>query len=211
MEFEKLTPGDLFAHPHPKLLELEREAEEEGIPLLSRESARAIYQLCALLNPRRVLDLGSGIGYSAGWLACAMESGEIHLSDYKESYLLKASQALEEISPNLLVRIFPGEATRFLQNSSNHYDLIFIDIDKVFYKDALDLSLKRLADRGLLIFDNACFSGRTFSDGNTKPRGTQKIRETIRTLGSLDLISHLWSVGDGLLVAFQNKSRQLGG
>ena len=206
MDFKNQRPENIFGYPHPILEEIEINSKKEGIPLLSRGGARAIYQLCAMLAPKKVLELGCGIGYSSAWLACAMTEGEIHLSDYNNYYLQRSSELIGKINPNISIRTFVGESTSFLEQSRDEYDLIFIDIDKLFYKRALDFALPRLSKRSLLIFDNAYFSGRTFSATEEKKVGVDSIRATILTLRSLDLVSNLWDVGDGLLVAFRSQN-----
>lgn len=199
-----MNPAEIFEYPHLILGEIEAKSREEGIPLLSREAARAIYQLCALVAPKKILELGCGIGYSAGWLACAMEKGEFHLSDYNASYLKRTKNLINRINPKLFVSTHKGESTLFLEQSREEFDLIFVDIDKVFYERVLELALPRLAPKSLLIFDNACFSGRTFSPIKDKKNGVESIRATILALRSTKLISNLWRVGDGLLVAFKS-------
>ena len=204
MEIEKISPEDLFADPSPVIAGLQAQSKMEGVPILNKESARALYQLCAIHKPHRVLELGTGLGYSACWLACGMKQGEIHLNDYRAEYLQRARVSLEQVNPAIGVTLFAGEATEVLELVSSPYDLIFIDIDKVYYRKALLKALDKLREGGLLIFDNALFSGRTFAAEPSKQEGVLSIRKTIAALQKMKFITHLWPIGDGLLVTLKD-------
>src|SRR5687767_7474512 len=62
--------------PHPVLLEMEAVAEPDGIPIPSRDSGRMLAILAG--DRRRVVEIGTAIGYSTLWMALALpEDGTI--------------------------------------------------------------------------------------------------------------------------------------
>ncbi|HVF07134.1 MAG TPA: O-methyltransferase, partial [Actinomycetota bacterium] len=62
--------GSLHArHDEPVLLEMEAEAAERGFPIVGRNVGVTLWVLAASIGARRVIELGSGFGYSAYWFA----------------------------------------------------------------------------------------------------------------------------------------------
>ena len=55
----------------PVMQEMERYARQHGVPIVGPACGRVLYQLARLVKARRVLELGSAIGYSTLWLARA--------------------------------------------------------------------------------------------------------------------------------------------
>src|SRR5215208_5405749 len=76
--------------PHPVFLQIESAASGlRRIPILSRESGRVLAVLAA--NRRRIVEVGTAIGYSTLWMALAMPSdGTIVTIDPDESRTARA-------------------------------------------------------------------------------------------------------------------------
>src|SRR3954447_3054971 len=85
-------------HDEPVLLEMEAEGRDRGFPIVGRNVGVTLEVLARSVGARRVMELGSGYGYSAYWFARAVgEGGEVHCSDGDpenakkgESYLSRA-------------------------------------------------------------------------------------------------------------------------
>src|SRR2546425_1782436 len=66
----------------PVLLEMEAEAEARGFPIVGRNVGITLEVLARSLGARRVIELGSGFGYSGYWFSRAIgPGGELHLTD----------------------------------------------------------------------------------------------------------------------------------
>ena len=67
----------------PILIEMEARARERNFPIVGPLVGRLLYQLAQLTGARRVLELGSGFGYSAYWFASALsEKSELILTEF---------------------------------------------------------------------------------------------------------------------------------
>ena len=66
----------------PILREMETYAQEHKFPIIGPLVGRYLYQAATQLKARRILELGSGFGYSAFWFSLAMSSkGHIVMTD----------------------------------------------------------------------------------------------------------------------------------
>src|SRR6478735_3846411 len=85
-------------HADPVLTEMEARAEENGFPIVGRATGRYLEMAARSVGARRVMELGSGYGYSAYWFARAVGAdGEIVCTDgdpanatLAEEYLTRA-------------------------------------------------------------------------------------------------------------------------
>src|SRR5678816_1337553 len=69
-------------HEEPVLVEMEARAAEHGFPIVGRATGRFLELAARAVGARRVMELGSGYGYSAYWFARAVgPDGEIHCTD----------------------------------------------------------------------------------------------------------------------------------
>jgi caffeoyl-CoA O-methyltransferase len=99
------------------------------------------------------------------------------------------------------VRYRVGEAVQALRESEGGLDLVFNDIDKEGYPEALEVVEEKLRPGGVLITDNLLWGGRIF-DPENREAGTEGVRElTRRVTSSPRWISTLVPIRNGLLVA----------
>src|ERR687896_1730466 len=83
--------GDLLGGEHDVAAEMEREAEKRDFPIVGRTVGVTLEVLSRAIGARRVLEMGSGYGYSAYWFARAVGAeGEVHLTDGDPEFERKA-------------------------------------------------------------------------------------------------------------------------
>src|SRR5512133_3549160 len=69
-------------HEDPVLVEMEARAAEHGFPIVGRATGRFLELAARAVGARRVVELGSGFGYSAYWFARAVgPGGEVRCTD----------------------------------------------------------------------------------------------------------------------------------
>ena len=73
--------------PHPVFEKMRLLGNERPFPIVGPEVGRFFLQLAAIRRPKRILELGSGFGYSALWWAFGCREAEIHLTEYKQENL----------------------------------------------------------------------------------------------------------------------------
>ena len=181
-------------------------AREHDFPIIGPASGQCCHVLSRLAGARRVFELGSGYGYSTAWFARAVVEnggGEVHHVVWDQELSDRARKHLAALGLDAVVRYHVSEAVETLRATPGQWDVIFMDIDKRGYPDALPLIAERLRKGGILIVDNMLWSGRVF-DPAERSADTDAIRRaTDRLTRSAEWISTLVPIRDGLLVAYR--------
>ena len=129
----------------PHLAAMEEKAQETGFPIVGRLVGRFLYLLTRLKQPTLIVELGSGFGYSAYWFARALSMrSKVVLTDYSEENIAYARQVLIETGLADRAEFRVGDALR-IGREYHDIDLLFIDIDKFQYPEAIRVMLPRLA------------------------------------------------------------------
>ncbi len=135
-------------------------ARERHFPIVGR----LLYQLVKLTGSRRILELGSGFGYSAYWFGLALEGdGEVVLTELSEDNLTRAKDFLKRGGIASRVQLHPGDALETVEDLQGPFDIVFNDVDKHQYPEAFKKAGRILGPGGLFISDNVlwqCHVGR---------------------------------------------------
>src|SRR6185436_8869013 len=82
-------------HDEPVLLEMEQEGRERNFPIIGRNVGVTVEVLARAVGAQRVMELGSGFGYSAYWFSRAVgRGGEVHCTDGDPNNAAKAEEYL---------------------------------------------------------------------------------------------------------------------
>ncbi|HVO34295.1 MAG TPA: O-methyltransferase [Gemmatimonadales bacterium] len=142
------------------LAEMEARAEREDIPIVGPLVGRLFYQLALMTGAKRVMELGSAIGYSTMWWARGVgEGGEVWYTDASEENAHDAIQYLERGGVAQRVHFMVGDAVQCMAAVKGKFDIVFCDIDKPGYPAALRAAMPRLRRGGLLVVDNTLWRG----------------------------------------------------
>jgi predicted O-methyltransferase YrrM len=195
---ESLTPaGDKV------LEEMEERARLSEFPIVGPLVGRLLFQLAMMINAKRVLELGSGFGYSAYWFAKAVgEGGSVVYTDMSDENARAAEDFFERAGLRPRVDIRTGDAVRVLEESKGGFDIIFNDIDKEYYPLVVDAAYEKLRKGGIFITDNVLWSGRVLSDDGSP--GTEGVREFTRLLLSKEgFFTAIIPLRDGVSVSLK--------
>jgi predicted O-methyltransferase YrrM len=152
---------DLHHVADPLVGEMEALARERNFPIVGPLVGRLLEITARLVQPRRVLELGSGFGYSAYWIARGMAKGSrITLTDRDPENLRLAREFLARAQLDPDVETREGEALEALEAEDGELDLVFCDVDKKLYPRVLDPVARRLRPGGVFLVDNTLWSGR---------------------------------------------------
>lgn len=195
------------APPHPVLREMEAVAGPEGIPILSRDSGRLLAILAT--GRRRIVEIGTAIGYSTLWLALALgRGGTIVTIDPDSTRTARAREFWRRAGvDDDRVEVVNAPALDALRADTpalaGPFDLAFIDALKNEYSDYVRELRPRLAPGALVVADNVLWSGRTSGARPARSGdGTDALREFCRSLSAdPELATTILPIGDGLLVA----------
>ncbi|RXT14776.1 O-methyltransferase [Ammoniphilus sp. CFH 90114] len=183
------------------LTDLEREAKEERIPIIQLPSIQFIRTALLAYQPKKILEIGTAIGYSTIWLSRAAPLARITTLEIDKERITRAIQNFDKAGVRNKVEIIEGDAGDGLPE---HYrfDCLFLDAAKGQYKHYLDLYLPTLEPGGIVICDNVLFRGlvaeETIDNKRLAPM-VQKIREfNAYIMQHPELDTSLIPIGDGL-------------
>jgi caffeoyl-CoA O-methyltransferase len=193
--------------PHPVMLEMEALARRGGVPIVDRDSGRVLAALA--VGRRRIVEVGTAIGYSTLWLALGQGEGTIvtidpdtDRTDRARRYWQAAGVADEritQVTARALEAFGTGDPAL-----DGPFDLAFVDALKHEYAPYLEALVPRLRPGALVVADNVLWSGRVSGSRPSPPddAATAALRAFDRAvLRDPRFSATILPVGDGLLVA----------
>ena len=198
--------AELSRSTDPILVEMERLAAEQSFPIVGPQVGRLLYVAAVSISARRVLELGSGFGYSALWFARAVgPDGRVVLTEYSPERAAEAEGFLRRSGLLDRVRIEVGNALEIAERLDGPFDIIFNDVDKEDYPAALEIAIDRLRPGGLFISDNMLWKGEVL-DADTTDAATRGVLELTRRLYASDrLATTLVPVRDGVTISIKER------
>jgi len=205
---ERYMAGLLESRGDPVLEEMEAEGDARDFPIVGRTVGVTLEVLARAVGARRVLEMGSGFGYSAYWFARAVgPGGEVHLTDGDPENERKARDYLGRAGLADRCTFHVGNALDVIDELPGDFDVIFCDIDKTGYPDAWKRASERIRVGGLYLCDNVLWSGRVAEDyegDDRRPDWTQAVRVQNRAIADDDrYLSVIVPTRDGVMVALR--------
>jgi predicted O-methyltransferase YrrM len=192
----------------PLILEMEEYAVKNKVPILSRQSADFMEQLIQLLNPKRVLEIGTAIAYSSIRIARNLrKKSVVHTIEKSEDNALVASEFIVKSGLDKKIVLKTGDALDIMPQLQKKYDFIFLDADKEDYKRLFDYSMILLKKGGVIFIDNLLWHGYTAAKKVPAEYriSTKHIREFNRFfLSQPNLTSTIIPLGDGIGLGVKN-------
>jgi caffeoyl-CoA O-methyltransferase len=155
-----MTVTEYLARTHHQplslLLELEEHGGREGEPIVERETGRLLSTMVHAMQANRILEIGTGLGYSTLWMALALPpAGRIWSIDPNRAYGETARAYCARAGVADAVEMIHQPALEILPSfSPRNLDIIFIDGRKEEYTEYLELSVPLLKRSGLLIMND---------------------------------------------------------
>ena len=194
--------GRWAASDDPIVAEMEQLATERGFPIVGPQVGRLLLMLARSIHAKRVLELGSGFGYSAWWFATAVgPQGQVVLTEGSQDNADLARGFLDRAGLGERVEIRVGDGLEIAREYDDPFDIVFNDIDKHDYPRALPVALERLRPGGLFITDNMLWQGRVL-DASTADASTRGVLELTRALyAASNLDTTILPIRDGVAVS----------
>jgi len=184
------------------LKEIEEYADENRVPILNQYSANLLEQIILMLRPKRVLEIGTAVGYSSIRIARLLgRQTTFHTIEKSQDNILLAKENIAKASLQNKIKIIEGDALRILPQMKKKYDLIFLDADKEDYKRLFDYSMLLLKKGGVIFVDNLLWHGYVASKNvpSKYKNSTRHIKEFNRIfMLQPSLRSIILPVGDGV-------------
>lgn len=152
----------LLPEREPWFLDMEKKAVDDGFPAIGPQVGQLLEVLARSVNAKRIMELGSGFGYSGLWFAKALPpDGYILLTDFDAQNKTLAEENFKGAGKSGLMEFRTGDALTLLEEAEGPFDIIFNDIDKEFYPRVIEPVYRLLRPGGLFITDNTLWGGKT--------------------------------------------------
>ena len=191
-------------------------AKANDVPIISDEGLIYLLQLIRLTNAKKILEVGTAIGYSA--IQMASISKDIHIDTIErdiDSYNIAISNINKaKLNDNIHVVLKDGlDVTKMdlMGIASYEYDLIFIDAAKAQYKNFFNLFTPYLKKGGIVVCDNLLFHGLVGLSAEDKEKNitTKNLKGLVRKIEEFnDWLSKqkgyktdFLKIGDGMSVS----------
>jgi predicted O-methyltransferase YrrM len=124
--------------------------------------------LSKLLQPQRILEIGTFTGYSALCLAKGLtKEGVLHTIELREEDAAVAKKYFQQSPDKEKIILHVGNAMDIIPSLQESWDIVFIDADKLGYVDYYELIFPYLKHNGLIIADNVLFHGQVLEENIT--------------------------------------------
>jgi caffeoyl-CoA O-methyltransferase len=182
--------------------EMERYAAEHRVPIIGPAVARLLALFAQVSGAKRIFEMGSAIGYSTIWLArAAGPKGKVYYTDGDPENAKRASEYFRRAGVAKRINVQVGDARELVKKTPGKFDLIFNDVNKDQYPDALRAALPKLRRGGLFITDNTVWSGKAARPAAPDDAATLGIQEFNRLVyASKELYPVLIPLRDGVTV-----------
>jgi len=192
-----------FGRREELLKEIEEFAEREKVPILLPSAAQILRLIAAIKRPQRVLEIGTGVGYSTLNIYFAYPKAEITTVDSNVKRLEVAREFFKRAGAP--IKTVCSDGLDFIRNSlaeGEEFEMVFVDSSKgeyPFFNYKVQALLKK---GGVALFDNVLFrgyvAGRSFS--KRYERSVKLLKYFLETVKDYPgCRSYLIPVGDGLL------------
>ncbi len=188
-----------------ELMKIKQKALEEHIPIIMDDTLRVISKILKENKPKRILEIGTAVGYSAICFSEYLEdNGIIDTIEREHDRVLQAKENIKLVEVENKINILEGDAVEILPTLNNVYDIVFIDASKGKYPFFLKEALRMLGKQGIILADNVLYKGYVMSDYNKHKQRTavRNLREFLAELQqNKELETEVLEVGDGLAIA----------
>lgn len=132
---------------------------KEFIPVVDDDVARFLKLIIEITKPKRILEIGTSIGYSAASMAYMVKEygGRITTIEYDEKVAAQARKNFRSAGVQEVIDLKIGDAREIIPGLEEKYDLIFQDVDKRLYPLLFNDCLRLLNKGGLLLAEDTLF------------------------------------------------------
>ncbi len=144
----------------PWLYAIETGAREREVPIIRKETKEFLKTLLRMKRPKRILEVGTAVGYSALYMKQYIEEdATITTIENYPPRIEEASINFENWDKEGQITLLPGDAALVLKELEGPYDFIFMDAAKGQYIHFLPDIIRLLAKGGILLSDNVLQDG----------------------------------------------------
>ena len=180
--------------------------EESYAPIVQKSTEQLIVTLIKLIKPRRVLEVGTAVGYSAILMAQNLpeDSTIVTIERYKKHADI-AVDNIFEAGFEKKIKVIEGEAAEVLHWLDGGFDFIFLDAAKGQYIEFLPDIMRLLNSGGVLLSDNILYHGMIEDEDKVERRKITIVKRLHMYLEEImnndNLTTSIIPIGDGVALS----------
>ena len=190
------------------LVKMQEYALEHDVPIMQDEGIAFLIMLLNVKKPKRILEIGSAIGFSSSVMALNSDA-RIDTMERDSKMIGECKKNHEILGLTDRIRLIEGDALETIEEvKNNKYDFIFIDAAKAQYIKFFEMYSELLAEDGVILSDNLYFHDLLFTEVNNRD-----LRQLVRKVGKYNdyllnhptFETHIFKMGDGVGVSTRKK------
>ncbi|MBQ6795045.1 MAG: O-methyltransferase [Clostridia bacterium] len=182
---------------------------ETYAPIVPSDTAQLLKTLLHIIKPKRILEIGTAIGYSAILMAKnTSEDCEIITVERYEKVADIAINNIFEAGFEKKIRVVKGEAVDIINWLDGDFDMVFMDGAKGQYIEFLPRVLELLKTGGVLITDDVLYHEPNVEENATtrhrKYTIVQRLRQYLEVIcNHPELETTVIEAGEGIAVSYK--------
>lgn len=194
----------------PLLEEMERFAKETNVPIIRKEMEGFLRTMVEIKQPKRILELGCAIGYSAILMSEYMPKDcKITTIENYDKRIPIASEYINRSVRKADINLIFGDALEEVPKLEKGFDFVFMDAAKAQYINFLPPVLEVMNKGGILIADNVLQEGDLVESKFTVTRRNRTIHKRIREFlyevkNNEQLTTSVIPIGDGITLSVKH-------
>ncbi|MBB6177924.1 putative O-methyltransferase YrrM [Anoxybacillus tengchongensis] len=190
------------------IVAMEQYAREHGVPIMDALSIETMLHILKLIQPMRILEIGTAIGYSAIRMAKALPNAKIVTIERDEERYKQARMYTEQTNTKKQITLLFGDALDINDEVKKYapFDVLFIDAAKGQYRRFFELYEPMLSEKGIIITDNVLFKGLVATNEPIEQKRIRQLMKKIRAYNEW-LVAHpsyetiIIPIGDGMAIS----------
>ncbi len=194
------------------LEEVYSEAVANSVPIIKPEMEGFLRTILAIYKPRKILELGAAVGYSASVFLSCNNDCEVVTVEKSEKHYYDAIRNFDKLGFSDRVNIYNADILVCENIKNAKYDFIFVDAAKGSYDEYFELVKKLIIDGGIIVFDNILQDGDIAKSKYAVNRRMRTIHTRMKlfinkVLSDVDFESTLLSISDGVIISKKKDKR----
>lgn len=207
MEFSEEYIETFIPSRNDLLQKMEQFAKENHIPIMKLDAIEVLLQLLRIQKPKRILEIGTAIGYSAIRMAEALPNAQIITIERDTKRLELAKNFIEQSNTASRITLIEGDALE-VEVSPTTVDAVFIDAAKGQNKRFFEKYSPLVPQGGIIYIDNMYMHGLSNLELTEVPKRKRTMIRNLKEFTSWisnhpDYVTTFVPVGDGLLICLK--------
>ena len=190
-----------------ELGEIYRQAVSDGVPVIRPETRELLKTQLLITQPKRVLEIGTAVGYSAlSMLQYMPDNAHITTIELSVERVQEAKENIRKLNKQDAITVIQGDAAEVLKTLDACFDFAFVDAAKGQYITYLPEVMRLVRAGGLIISDNILQEGEVLESHFTVAKRDRTIHDRMRSYiyelcNNKQLETSILSVGDGVALS----------